>query len=559
MGRHTLKRQILVLTSSVMVMVSTLVFLFAYQQYRQYSEASQKSGEEFNLRIIATAADGELQSIRNLCHWVQYDTTMDQWLAKPQDDQLLLKAHDLLATEFIRNPASAYLSRFVVVDAQRRALMQVGGDVSVSKPLSVFNIGDLSSLSGDGIFESPFDDPLLPPGSAQVFPLSLPLLSWNDSSVKGYLLLEVSSRIFSDKLLEPSLPLVLTVDGSCWMWDGSRFSRFDPPQKHHRVVSWMMKEGVVLSRYLPPVSLSAERGFLLMFLGVLLSLWGIGMLLAWRLNRMVGVPVVRIRARLKRIADGDFHHDASIEYESEFGDIGRGINELSERIDALVKARIQDEADRKDLEYRMLQNQINPHFLNNTLHSIRFMASMRHAEGISQMVTSLARLLQHVSKGSTSWCTIREELSLLDDYGVIQSYRYGGSVERRQEVPESFMQVIIPRFTFQPIVENAIFHGVEPRGYGTITISAHMVGDHDVCFVIHDDGVGMTETQVHELLSKPQETKGGMFKSIGMYNVHQRIVHMFGPSYGLRVESEIDRGTSVEVLLPLKGEVHGNV
>lgn len=560
MVRHTLKRQILLLTTTVMVLVSTLVFLFAYQQYLQYSRASQASSAEYNLRIIGTVAEGELRSVRELCRWAQFDSDVDAWLANPEDTGLLLGAHEALVTEFIRNPASAYISRFVVIDPQRRALLQVGGDVSVSKPLTIYTIGDLFPFSDDERFQSLIDDPLLPPLFPQMIPLCVPLSSWNDSSVKGYLCVEVSTRILSDKLPEPASPLALEVDGSFWQWDGNRFLQLDPEAKRKdRMVSWPMEEGMCLYQYLPSHPLHAERGFLLMFFGVLLVLLCIGFLLAWWLNRMVGLPVIRIRSHLRRIAEGDFRRDASIEYDSEIGDIGRGINELAEKIEALIRARIQDEADRKDLEYRVLQNQINPHFLNNTLNSIKFMADLKHADGISQMVTALARLLQHVSKGSKSWCTIREELALLADYGVIQSYRYGGSIEFKQEVAEKFMDVVIPRFTFQPVVENAIFHGIEPKGSGTITVSARAVGEDDVSFVIHDDGVGMTRKQVRELLSEPQENKSGMFKSIGMYNVHQRIVRMFGPKYGLRVKSEIGKGTSVEVLLPRRGKVDGNL
>ena len=561
MARHTLKRQILLLTTTVMVLVSALVFLFAYQQYRQYSRASQASSAEYNLRIIGTVAGSGFRSVRELCRWAQFDSDVDAWLADPEDTALLLGAHEALFSEFIRNPASAYISRFVIVDPQRRALLQVGSDVSVSRPLTIYTIGDVFPFPERERYQPLIDDPLLPPSSPQMIPLCVPLSSWNDSSVKGYLCVEVSTRILSDKLPVPASPLVLEVGGSFWRWDGSRFLSFAPKAEGRgRVVSWTMEEeGMVLFQYLPPLSLHAERGFLLMFLGVLLVLLGIGFLLAWWLNRMVGLPVIRIRSRLRRIAEGDFRHDASIEYDSEIGDIGRGINELAEKIEALIRARIQDEADRKDLEYRVLQNQINPHFLNNTLNSIKCMAVLKHADGISQMVTALARLLQHVSKGSKSWCAIREELALLDDYAVIQSYRYGGSIELKLDVAETFMDVAIPRFTFQPVVENAIFHGIEPKGSGTITVSARAVGEDDVCFVIHDDGVGMTSHQVRELLSKPQENKSGMFKSIGMYNVHQRIVRMFGPRYGLRVESEIGKGTSVEVLLPRRGKVDGNL
>ena len=109
MARHTLKRQILLLTTTVMVLVSALVFLFAYQQYRQYSRASQASSAEYNLRIIGTVAGSGFRSVRELCRWAQFDSDVDAWLADPEDTALLLGAHEALFSEFIRNPASAYI------------------------------------------------------------------------------------------------------------------------------------------------------------------------------------------------------------------------------------------------------------------------------------------------------------------------------------------------------------------------------------------------------------------------------------------------------------------
>ncbi len=559
MVRRTLKRQIVILTGMVMVMVSALVFLLAYWQYRSYSDASQKAGAEYNLSIIATLVDGELRSVRELSRWIQYDSTIDAWLAKPDDTIRLLEAHEVLVNEFIRNPSSRYISRLAIVDAQKRTLLQTGADVSVSRPLTVYTIGMLFPMEDYGRFQGVITDPLLPASSPQMIPLCIPLSSWNDSSVRGYLCVEISTRILSDKFLAPDARLAFSIGENTWKWEGGHFVPYVPSDGMKGVVSLPLEEdGLFLLQRLPSFPLPVARGFLLLFLCVLCALLAIGAMLAWWLNKMVGIPVIRIRGRIARIAGGDFSADPSIVYDSELGDIGRGVNEMAKKIDALIKWRIQDEADRKDLEYRMLQSQINPHFLNNTLHSIKCMADLKHADGISQMVTALARLFEHVSKGSTSWCTIGEELSLLDDYFVIQSYRYGGSIEMQRNVPLEYMDVLIPRFTFQPVVENAIFHGIEPNGTGNITIGVRDRGE-DVVFVIQDDGVGMSREQVRKLLSLPQENRSGMFKSIGMYNVHQRIVRMFGPEYGLRVESESGKGTIVEVLLPRRGRVDGNL
>jgi two-component system sensor histidine kinase YesM len=121
-------------------------------------------------------------------------------------------------------------------------------------------------------------------------------------------------------------------------------------------------------------------------------------------------------------------------------------------------------------------------------------------------------------------------------------------------VPERFLDIRIPRFTFQPIVENAVFHGLEPKGGGTITISAEQTESGDVLFSIADDGVGMEKAQIQALLEKRDVGADGMFKSIGMYNVNQRIVSMYGSPYGMTVESTPGVGTRVMILLPLSSK-----
>jgi two-component system sensor histidine kinase YesM len=178
------------------------------------------------------------------------------------------------------------------------------------------------------------------------------------------------------------------------------------------------------------------------------------------------------------------------------------------------------------------------------------MATIQKADGIAEMTTALANLLRHISKSPQEWCTITEELSLLDDYSVIQNYRYGGTIELKKQVPDRFLNVRIPRFTFQPIVENAVFHGLEPKGGGTITISAGQTDSGDALFCIADDGVGMEKSQIQALLEKRDIGADGMFKSIGMYNVNQRIVSKYGAPYGMTVESAPGVGTRVMILLP---------
>lgn len=234
------------------------------------------------------------------------------------------------------------------------------------------------------------------------------------------------------------------------------------------------------------------------------------------LNKMVNTPVIKIQETMAKIADGDFTRDVTIEWENEFGDIGKGINKLSESIKNLMHSRLEMEKQKRDYEYQMLQSQVNPHFLYNTLMSIKWMATIQNAPGIAEMATALSRLLKNISKGTKQFVPLSEELSLLMDYYTIMKYRYGGAIRIDiQTDDEALLSCSILRFTLQPIVENAIFHGIEPKGSaGTITIHIFRNDSGDLQIDITDDGVGMDEEMAQSLLSEKTDSKTSFLKSL---------------------------------------------
>ena len=278
----------------------------------------------------------------------------------------------------------------------------------------------------------------------------------------------------------------------------------------------------------------------------------IGVFLSWFLNRTINVPVKMLQKRMLRIADGDFSKDASTEWNHEMGDIGKNINELSENVLALMNQRIEDERRKKDYEYKMLQSQINPHFLYNTLNSIKWMAAAQNASGIAEMTTALSRLLKNISKGTDTVVPLEQELSLIKDYFTIQQYRYGGTITLRIDMEdEAFLNCRIIKFTLQPIVENAIFHGIEPKGSaGTISIHIYRTAQNNIRIDVTDDGIGMPPDVACNLLTGDAPSKSSFFKEIGISNVHKRLQYEFGEEYGLNIQSEPQKYTTVSILLP---------
>ena len=279
-----------------------------------------------------------------------------------------------------------------------------------------------------------------------------------------------------------------------------------------------------LQRQIPYLSAS-----LIFSLAAILAL---GSALAFLLHRMIARPITALQSRIEAVGSGDFSADPAIEWDNELGDIGRGINKMSGNITALMDRRLEDEKQKQDLEYRMLQNQINPHFIYNTLNSIKWMATIQHAPGIAEMVTALSRLLKSVSKGNERLVPLYEEFAQLNDYFTIQQYRYGGTITLDVSYIEDenlTHSCLIPRFTLQPLD----------------------AANGDVLILLSDDGVGMTPAQAAKALQEPgPEEAAAKYRHVGIWNVHRRLQYSFGDAYGLRIESEPGVGTTVTVRLP---------
>lgn len=290
---------------------------------------------------------------------------------------------------------------------------------------------------------------------------------------------------------------------------------------------------------------------------MLISILGIGTLLVLMLNRMIHLPVSRIQKRMLQISAGDFSRDTSIEWNHELGEIGKGINNLAENVEQLMTTRLEDEKQKKDLEYKVLQSQINPHFIYNTLNSIKWMATIQGASGISEMTTALAKLLKSISKGTSLLVPIREELSLLNDYFTIQSYRYGGTITLEVRVEEGFLyDCQILKFTLQPLVENAIFHGIEPKGTGSIRILVKQELSEGlppgICISVTDNGIGMSREKADQILSTNEDSSADFFREIGVSNVQKRLQYEFGSAYGITIDSVEGEYTTMCIHIPQK-------
>lgn len=275
-------------------------------------------------------------------------------------------------------------------------------------------------------------------------------------------------------------------------------------------------------------------------------------------QRLINHPIGILQKRLKIISDGDFSKDPEIEWPNEFGEIGKNINMLTGNISYLMECRVNEEKERQNLEYRMLQQQISPHFIYNALNSIKWMATIQNAPGIAEISTSLARLLRWSTRSRSKLISLQEELAVLNDYCVILHYRYGNdlNVDIEEISDEQLCRCKIPAFTLQPLVENAVFHGIAPKGGGSVMLTIRRTQTDDLEILVRDDGLGMEPQQLREVQKQLASAQDSEFKDqhLGICNVHRRIRYAFGEKYGLSVTSTENSGTCVQILLPCTKE-----
>lgn len=241
---------------------------------------------------------------------------------------------------------------------------------------------------------------------------------------------------------------------------------------------------------------------------------------------------------------------ANVHGTSETEALANSFRNMSVRIQKLMEQVRQEEISLRKTELKALQAQINPHFLYNTLDAIAWLCEEERTQDAVQMVNALARLFRiSISKGA-ELIPIEKELQHAQSYLQIQKFRYKDQFTYRFDVDETCLSYLCNKITLQPIIENAIYHGLDRMvDEGEIVISIRREGE-TIVFVVEDNGVGMTREQCLEVLHKEAGDRSG----IGIKNVNDRIKIYFGDEYGLTIESEPDVGTRVVIRMPMVTE-----
>ncbi len=263
-------------------------------------------------------------------------------------------------------------------------------------------------------------------------------------------------------------------------------------------------------------------------------------------------PLSKVISRVKGIAMKEYSPVPEIEGEDEIGLLGKEINILGSRVKQLINDAKENEKAKKDLEFKVLQNQINPHFIYNVLNSIKIMSEVQKSNGIYNTVTALGELLRETSKDTSDEITLRHELFLIEKYVDIQRIRMMGLIKVEYQVDEKLLDYKILKFLLQPIVENSIIHGLcDKKGMGIIIISAEDTKEDIIEISIMDNGIGMSEKKLEQIMLGEEGSRPvSKYSSIGLLNVSDRIKLTYGEHYGLKISSVENKYTKVIVTLP---------
>jgi two-component system sensor histidine kinase YesM len=225
------------------------------------------------------------------------------------------------------------------------------------------------------------------------------------------------------------------------------------------------------------------------------------------------------------------------------------------KIRDLLDSKIKEQENLKKAELRALQAQINPHFLYNTLDTIIWMAESKKTEQVIEIVSALSKFFRiSLSKGK-DWITIAEEIERTRSYLIIQKMRYRDILDYKIEIDERVADNTILKLILQPLVENALYHGIKnKREGGTISVRAKLNDENEVLLEVEDDGIGFTLEKLAQLQAELENDSDDIRveSGFGIGNVNNRIRLYYGKQYGLSVKSEYNTGTCVTLVIPAK-------
>jgi two-component system sensor histidine kinase YesM len=290
-------------------------------------------------------------------------------------------------------------------------------------------------------------------------------------------------------------------------------------------------------------------------IALMLAAIGFSVVAAWSLSKSIYTPIKKLHDITTTITKNDLQALMTSDNVDEITELGLSFNIMIGKIRELLDSKIKEQEELKKAELRALQAQINPHFLYNTLDTIIWMAESKKTNQVIEIVSALSKFFRiSLSKGR-DWITIAEEIERTRSYLTIQKMRYRDILDFKIEVDERVTDNTILKLILQPLVENALYHGIKnKRQGGTIHVRAKLNNENEVLLEVEDDGIGFTAEKLAQLQAELETESDNirMESGFGIGNVNNRIRLYYGKQYGLSVRSEYNTGTCVTLVIPAK-------
>ena len=307
--------------------------------------------------------------------------------------------------------------------------------------------------------------------------------------------------------------------------------------------------GLTLYGMIPQDSLYRDvNGLITWILSLLVLIIVILLFFALHFANSLTEPIKDLSAAMDTASQGVFDLRVPVKSSDEIGLLTAHFNDMLGEINSLIDNVYKQEILKKEAEYQMLEAQINPHFIYNVMDTISWTARANHLDDLSEMVSALSKLLR-TSISKKTFVTVSEEVSCVNNYLTIQKFRYKDRIGTVIDVDQELLEIIIPKLILEPLVENAVIHGLEEKeGRGLILVSGRKQGDALV-FKVKDTGVGMSQEQI-ERIRREETAAGTSHTGLGLMTVHNRIQHLYGEAFGIQIESTLGEGTSITLTLP---------
>lgn len=265
------------------------------------------------------------------------------------------------------------------------------------------------------------------------------------------------------------------------------------------------------------------------------------------LSRTIASPIVRLTRTMRKVKEESLDYSFEVKGNDEIGMLGDGFNSMIVRMRELLREIGIEQRQKREYELALIQAQIKPHFLYNTLDVIYALSDMGRTKDVKRTTKALADFYRIVLSKGQELITLGEELQNVRDYLAIQRIRYTDVFDYQIEIPSELHSCTILKLTLQPLVENAIYHGLKPANrFGKLLITG-LARDGKVQIIVKDDGIGMDENKLSVLWSNEDNQSSPSF---GLYSVHRRLRLYFGEQYGIQINSRPQEGTEITITLP---------